>query len=94
MSVDATLQERGSRYGTIEGNASTTQAMMDVVAQSPRAGELTDVHMECLHMIFHKIARMVNGDPWYADNAHDIAGYAKLLEDYLTKESERIDAGS
>ena len=42
MSVDATLQERGSRYGTIEGNASTTQAMMDVIAQSPRAGELTD----------------------------------------------------
>ena len=56
MSVDATLQERGSRYGTIEGNASTTQALMDVIALSPRAGELTDVHMECLHMIFHKIA--------------------------------------
>jgi len=34
-------------------------------------------------MILHKIARIVNGDPDYTDSWHDIAGYAKLVEDRL-----------
>ena len=38
-------------------------------------------------MIFHKIGRIVNGDPNYADSWHDIAGYAKLVEDRLNKEN-------
>lgn len=31
--------------------------------------------------IADKIARILNGDPEYRDNWHDIAGYAKLAED-------------
>lgn len=31
-------------------------------------------------MIAHKIARILNGDPNYADNWHDIAGYATLID--------------
>ena len=31
-------------------------------------------------MIQHKIARVLNGDPNYPDNWHDIAGYARLVE--------------
>lgn len=34
-------------------------------------------------MIFHKIARILNGDPNYADSWVDIAGYAKLVADEL-----------
>lgn len=33
-----------------------------------------------LEMIAHKIARILNGDPNYADNWHDIAGYATLID--------------
>ena len=36
-------------------------------------------------MIFHKVSRLVCGDHWYADNAHDIAGYATLLEEYINQ---------
>ena len=36
-------------------------------------------------MIASKIARIVNGDPDYADNWHDIAGYARLVEKELEK---------
>ena len=35
-------------------------------------------------MILHKIGRILNGDPNYADSWHDIAGYAKLVEDELS----------
>jgi hypothetical protein len=34
-------------------------------------------------MIAHKIGRIVNGDPRYADSWVDIAGYAKLVADRL-----------
>ena len=38
---------------------------------------------EALDMILHKIARIANGDPNYADSWIDIAGYAKLISDRL-----------
>jgi hypothetical protein len=34
-------------------------------------------------MIMHKVARILNGDPNYADNWIDIAGYATLVADRL-----------
>ena len=34
-------------------------------------------------MITNKMARIVNGDPNYIDNWHDIAGYATLVEQEL-----------
>ncbi len=40
---------------------------------------------EALEMIAHKIGRILNGDPDYADSWHDIAGYAKLVEDELNE---------
>lgn len=34
-------------------------------------------------MIFNKVARILNGNPNYADSWVDIAGYAKLVSDRL-----------
>lgn len=90
QNIDKTLEERGLRYGTISDNATVTQQLMNVISNSGKNyNNLTHVHMECLHMIFHKIGRMVSGDVNYIDNVHDIVGYAKLLEDYLIEEEER-----
>lgn len=36
-------------------------------------------------MIATKMARIVNGDPDYLDNWHDIQGYAKLVQQELEK---------
>ena len=38
---------------------------------------------EALEMIAHKLGRIANGDPDYADSWVDIAGYAKLVADRL-----------
>jgi len=84
--VADTVEQRGSRYGSMEDNAILTQALMDCVLLKANAG-LSPVHLECLHMIFHKISRMVIGDPMYADNAHDIAGYATLLEQFINEQN-------
>ena len=41
---------------------------------------LTARQAEALEMIAHKIARILNGNPNYADHWADIAGYATLVQ--------------
>lgn len=92
MSVDATLNERGSRYGDFTDHARITQQLkramthesgQDTRATKCRAGwdRLSDDKRQALEVIADKIARILNGDPEYKDNWHDIQGYAKLAED-------------
>ena len=69
-------------------NARVTHEFMNVVRNSPNFKELDSMHLESLHMILHKISRILCGDPNYSDNAHDIVGYAKLLEDYQINKEE------
>jgi len=49
----------------------------------PGWNRLPAMHKQALTVIADKIARMLSGDPNYADNWHDIQGYAKLVEDRL-----------
>ena len=81
--IEKTLSDRGSRYGKMQDNAWVTQELMRTIGAHSGFENLTDMHKECFHMIFHKISRAVVGDPNHIDNIHDIIGYAKLLEDYL-----------
>lgn len=84
-SVSDTVEQRGNRYGGMEDNAILTQTLMDTVLEAAHESgqELSPVHKECLHMIFHKVSRMAIGDQWYTDNPHDIGGYAKLIETHI-----------
>jgi hypothetical protein len=86
--VAATLAERGNRYGDFMGHARVTQRLKAVLEDelAQRGKFLTPDKQESLEMIFHKIGRIVNGDPDYADSWHDIAGYATLIDDRLVKE--------
>ena len=80
--VNDTLGERGKRYGDFATHAAITQALKQEMRKTPnwRGGKLTPSQMEALDMIQHKIGRILNGDPAYADSWHDIAGYATLVE--------------
>lgn len=81
------LEQRGNRYGTFEQNALTTQSLKEVMRCSPNytSNLLANEHKEALDMIFHKIARILNGDPNYDDSWVDIAGYAQLVVDGICK---------
>ena len=81
--VAATLAERGKRYGDFAGHAEVTQELKDCANTFAGWKRLNRSQRESLEMIFHKIGRILNGDPNYADSWHDIAGYAKLVEDQL-----------
>lgn len=72
------LQQRGSKYGPYSANSSTTQGIMELLMAAPNWKNQPQFNREALHMIAHKMARVVCGDPYHADNFVDIAGYAEL----------------
>jgi hypothetical protein len=82
-SIDATLAERGSRYGEFEDGAAIMQSLKGVMQSTDGWTRLSPPQREALEMIQHKIGRILNGDPNYADSWVDIAGYAKLISDNL-----------
>ena len=84
--IDKTLNERGCRYGEFCDNSRVAQELKRVMKSGKNADDLRDIQREALEVIASKIARIVNGDPDYIDNWHDIIGYAKLVEIELEKE--------
>jgi hypothetical protein len=84
--IDTTLNERGARYGTFQGHAEVTQGIKRLMANelAKRNKTVSDTQWEALEMIAHKIGRIINGDPDYADHWHDIAGYATLVDKELS----------
>lgn len=85
--VNDTLAERGNRYGDFATHAQITQDLKAVFVASPKWATLNAAMKEGLEMVAHKIGRILNGDPTYGDSWHDIAGYAKLVEDFLIDKS-------
>jgi hypothetical protein len=83
--IQATLDQRGARYGKFTGHASVTQQLKEIIRDELeiRNKVLANDQQEALDMICHKIGRIVNGDPDYDDSWVDIAGYAKLVSNRL-----------
>ena len=83
--VDATLEQRGNRYGSFIDHAEITQSLKLVMHNTPNWSALSVDKKEALDMVAHKIARILNGDPEYKDSWHDISGYTQLIERTLTE---------
>ena len=90
-SIDDTLNERGSRYGSFPNHASLSQSLKNAIMQhyyythgKDEAPPLQPYMVEAISMICHKLARIANGDPSYDDSWRDIAGYAQLVVEQLT----------
>ena len=97
MSIEKTLSERGARYGDFADHArlcqslkrvmqsfSIKQGVPGIITASVKPWEkLSPAQKQALEVIADKIARILSGDPNYADNWHDIQGYARLVEERL-----------
>lgn len=81
--IDTILDERGARYGDFLTHAEITQRLKQMAYNYISDNKLAADQIEALDMIFHKIGRIINGDPDYVDSWVDIAGYAKLVADRL-----------
>lgn len=95
--ISKILQERGSRYGPFTIHAEISQDIKRAIfGKRPfleyLGNNLSADKIEALEMIAHKIARIINGDPEYADSWDDIAGYATLVANRLKeKEKEKVN---
>ena len=88
QSIEATLAERQSTYGSFEDVAFVTENIMSVLGKVRVNGlsELPSTHRMALYMIASKMARIVNGDFNHLDSWHDIGGYSKLIEKLINGE--------
>lgn len=89
--INQTLSERGKRYGEFLDHARYSQQIQRVLQQSPNWHKMRDDQRESLIIIAHKIARILNGDPNYADSWHDIAGYATLVDNRLMRDQANAE---
>ena len=89
MTVEKTLEERGARYGQFIDHATIAQGLINVLHEAPNWQKLEPDMRQALHVIMDKTARILNGDPYYQDNWHDIIGYSTLVERRLIKEEEQ-----
>ena len=93
MSVEKTLEERGSRYGTFMEHARIAQALQDVMRSNTNWQYLEADERQALTTIADKIARILNAPAGtiYSDSFHDIAGYALLVDKRLKQiEAEKM----
>ena len=91
QSTEETLKERGNRYGEFSTHAELSQTFKVIfnehVVKNGRPEAFEPFMAEAIEMIFHKLARIANGDPTYDDNYRDIAGFATLVVKGLNHES-------
>lgn len=76
--IQETIADRRRTHGDFADVAATYADLVQIAR--PSIEHMGPVHRMSLEMIFHKIARIVNGDPNFKDHWHDIAGYAALAE--------------
>jgi len=80
-SLETILAERQGTHGDFTDNASTSQSIKYIMEHTIGWNGLTPVEAEALHMIAHKIGRILAGNPHYKDHWDDIAGYARLVSE-------------
>lgn len=91
MSVTDTLKERGARYGSFEEHSIITQSIKEGFRVFPNKWDnLPPIVKQCFETIADKMARAINGDEFYIDNYHDIAGYATLAEEWARRLEQDI----
>ena len=92
--IENVLEERGTNYGEFLHHAELSQYLKTVfTAHIKTYGQLekfTPDMKEAIGMIFHKIARIANGDPTHIDGWVDIGGYSQLVAKRLTDKTKGV----
>ena len=87
QSIEDLLIERGRTHGDYGDHAQITQQLKDVMRYHDGWTRLNSTQRETLDMLAHKTGRILAGDPNFADHWDDIAGYAKLVSQRITQQS-------
>ena len=83
METNELLSIREETHGDFTFHAEYSMDLKDAMESAPNWRKLSNVQKEALHMIAHKVGRILAGNPDFKDHWDDIAGYAKLVSDRL-----------
>lgn len=85
MSINKTLDERGTRYGKYCDNVYYRARIMELIIEHNNHAGIEEITPEMLIAIEDVVAKLVrvSASPSYKDSWHDIAGYATLVENEL-----------
>lgn len=75
--IEKLLEERGAQHGRWADHSDIAQQFKELAA-ARFYDKLSRSQREALEMIFHKIGRILAGNPNHRDHWDDIAGYATL----------------
>lgn len=81
--ADVDLTEKKRTHGDFTDHARITQSLKNVMRVEHGFERLSNTQVEALEMIFHKIGRILAGDPNVHDHWDDIAGYAKITSERI-----------
>jgi len=79
ITVQATLDQRGSIYGSFAANSSVAIDLLNIIfrANSQRTQSLPSHELNAMVMVCEKMSRVLTGNS-HEDNWIDMAGYSEL----------------
>ena len=83
--IDRVIVEREATHGDFATYARIVQRLKNVVRYEPEFAMLEPYQREAIEHIFGKIGRIMAGNSKYTEHWLDIAGYATLVKDRLTR---------
>jgi hypothetical protein len=83
--VEDILEERGKTHGDFTDNSRVIQSLKRIMHTEVGWDKLTDTQREAIHMILHKLGRIISGNPNVKDHWDDIAGYARLVSERVVE---------
>ena len=87
--VNETLEKRGEVYGNFTRGINLEAIVMDTIKgryYSEHGTDMNEWDIVAISKIVMKLSRLAVS-PEHVDSWHDIAGYATLVEQHLTKEN-------
>lgn len=79
QNIDSILSTRETTHGSYVEQSTTSQTLKQICEQTRNWNQMPFYMRESVHMIQHKIARILSGDPFERDHWVDIMGYAALV---------------
>jgi hypothetical protein len=96
-SINDTIREREQRYGSLDRVSLVSQLLKEIIHDTQYRGlrsQFHYLHEEALDMICHKLARIICGDPNYADSWHDLGGFAVRVAQILDERNKEANNGN
>lgn len=83
--LDEVLKERKGQHGNFLDHSKIAQSLKRTVKSGVSYNQLTDIELEGLEMMLHKIARIVSGNPHLREHWIDCSGYSTLVANSCTE---------